>query len=276
MITPIQPKITTVNPKAAFQSRLQSPKFAAPKADSVALRFGAVKQSESSSAEKSFLNAAKNGNVETLQALLEGPLRKQGKLDIEVYDDKEGRGALHWAVNYNYPNVAEMLIKAGININSQDYGGMTPLNLAVRQGRAEMVDRLLAAGADVNLPDGSKESPLHQAAALSNVSLEILETLLKKGANPNLKNLYGATPLYSVATWSENLDKVKVLLKAGADPMIETNEGNNALESALGFGNHGVAKLILDSEQFAHGKSDQQKFEILKTAVFKVFAGDED
>ncbi len=270
MILSLQPTQMNLSPKAAFQSRAQSPKFAAPKADILTIRFGSTPQPETPAALVArFMNAAKMGDLQTLQQMLEGPVQ-EGKLNINAYEEREGSSALHWAVQNNQPRVLEMLMTAGADLNDQNYSGLTPLNLAVKQGKEQFVGRLLAAGADTSLLDSWGQGPLHNAAALSHVNLEILEQLLNKGGNPNLQNEVGATPLCLVASLSGNVAKIEALLKAGADPMMRTYDGYSAIETALEKDNIGAVELILNSPQFTQGKSDKEQLEIFKTAVFKV------
>lgn len=50
--------------------------------------------------------------------------------------------------------------------------------------------------------------------------MEVVAMLLESGANPNIRNKQGKTPLYNHL---EYLDKIILLLKAGADPNITDN-----------------------------------------------------
>ncbi|UPT75019.1 MAG: ankyrin repeat domain-containing protein [Elusimicrobiota bacterium] len=68
-------------------------------------------------------------------------------------------------------NVAEIgrLLKAGVPVNGRlaaSDNGMTALTAAAALGRADSAKALLAAGADVNLADALGSTPLHKAAFL--------------------------------------------------------------------------------------------------------------
>jgi ankyrin repeat protein len=131
--------------------------------------------------------------------------------------------------------------KAGIDRQYQlnelvsTQGGMTPLLFAARQGYMESAQALIAAGVDVNqVSAGDKASPL--LAATLNGHFDLAKYLLDHGANPNLAEDNGATPLYAVVNceWAPKslypqprayvnqkvgyLDLMTALLDKGADP----------------------------------------------------------
>lgn len=72
-----------------------------------------------------------------------------------------------------------------------DEVGQTLLNWASAFGTQEMVEYLCSKGADVN--KGLRSSSLHYAACFGRPS--IAKILLKNGANPELRDEEGKTPL---------------------------------------------------------------------------------
>lgn len=66
------------------------------------------------------------------------------------------------------------------------------------------------------------ESALHVAAALQNNDIECAQMLLKSGAQPNVKQTDGQTPLH-IAARVGNADMIRLMLKEGADPQIKSN-----------------------------------------------------
>ncbi|MDE3154162.1 MAG: ankyrin repeat domain-containing protein, partial [Acidobacteriota bacterium] len=76
-------------------------------------------------------------------------------------------------------------------------GGLTALEFATRQGNTESVRALLAGGADLNeVNPADHTSPL--LSAIINGHFDLAEELLAKGADPNLAQANGVTPLYAV------------------------------------------------------------------------------
>jgi uncharacterized protein len=87
-------------------------------------------------------------------------------------------------------------------------------------------------------------SPIFSAARVGD--WQTVDYLLKGGTNPNIRESEtGQTPLV-VATISRNFDIVETLLKFGAKPDIADDYGKTALSWAAQNGEYDVAKLLLD------------------------------
>ncbi|XP_076629620.1 ubiquitin fusion-degradation 4-like isoform X6 [Colletes latitarsis] len=85
----------------------------------------------------------------------------------------------------------EAIDSGGIEVNFMDDVGQTLLNWASAFGTQEMVEFLCYRGADVN--KGQRSSSLHYAACFGRPA--IAKVLLKYGANPDLRDEDGKTPL---------------------------------------------------------------------------------
>jgi ankyrin repeat protein len=82
-------------------------------------------------------------------------------------------------------------------------GGLTALLYAARDGCYDCVVALLGAGADVNMPTPDGVTPL--MLALDNDHNEVAKLLLDRGANPQLWDWWGRTPLYIVIDRKETI-----------------------------------------------------------------------
>ena len=151
-------------------------------------------------------------------------------VDANVKDNL-GYTALSHAVEAMYPEVEDAILNSpGLDPNVGGLKGRPVLLAYVWRDDKERTQKLLAHGANVNLQDVDGDTPLHGAAQNGNV--EIINLLLDKGANPNTKNKLGGTPLMWAAVYG-NDDAARLLLKRGADPSLKDNDGITALGWAM-------------------------------------------
>ncbi len=189
---------------------------------------------------------------------------------------KTGFTPLMFAAQQGDEDSARILLRAGARPNdAQPKTGLTALMIASAMAQPKAVDVLLDNGANPNLADASGYTSLHRVVRDSDYGinlaakddiLTIVKSLLKHGANPNvrleqdkdkaaeeIKNgnvaiegkrtavtvdeiiLQGATPLF-LASEVNNLDVIKTLVDAGADPLIGTERGTTPLMMAAGAG----------------------------------------
>jgi ankyrin repeat protein len=95
--------------------------------------------------------------------------------------------------------VVRQLLAAGADVNVHDPGGLTALWIAASGNQAEMVKVLLAAKPDLNAADGLGRTPL-MAVVNFRQNLEALRLLLEAWANPNAMGKNGSTPLMLAAS----------------------------------------------------------------------------
>ncbi|MBQ2125793.1 MAG: ankyrin repeat domain-containing protein, partial [Spirochaetales bacterium] len=99
-------------------------------------------------------------------------------------------------------------IRTGVNVNSRNEYGVTPLMFAVEHNEdREVVKILINAGADVNAEDESNKTPLMYASEYCK-NEKIVKLLLRSRAEINARNKYGEISLmYGV--WNENSEVTK-------------------------------------------------------------------
>jgi ankyrin repeat protein len=121
----------------------------------------------------------------------------------------------------------EMLSKPGSQlINSRDItSGDTGLHIAVARSDALWVRFLLQRGADPNIRNKKGVTPLQLATALG--FTDGVEELIKRGASVNVSDQTGETPLIA-AVHARNAALVRLLLSKGADPDRNDNSGRSA------------------------------------------------
>jgi ankyrin repeat protein len=127
---------------------------------------------------------------------------------------------LHWAIEYNHPELAKGLIEGGADLNAQDKYKRTPLHLAAMEGHTELAKMLIDAGADVNAENSDKRTPLHYAAEYNHP--ELAKMLIDAGADLNAENSNKWTPLH-VAAINNRPEIANMLIEAGADVNAENS-----------------------------------------------------
>ncbi|KAG2494483.1 hypothetical protein HYH03_007252 [Edaphochlamys debaryana] len=121
------------------------------------------------------LQAAKQGDLAEMQALLQGGAR------VDAADEQDGTTPLWIASSSGHIQEVTMLLEAGASLEAATQDGTTPLHVACQNGHTEVVAALLAAGAakDRAREDGS--TPLLAASERGHVGA--VAALLAAGAD---------------------------------------------------------------------------------------------
>ena len=179
------------------------------------LKAGANPKAQRWNGETTLMIAAGAGSVEEVKLLLDAGL------DVNAQEHEKGQNALMWAAAEGHPDVVDLLIQRGANVNAASKKGFTPLIFATMKNDSASIRHLIKAGADPNyaLPDKDKTKMLAVAGAYH--STEAAMALLDGGANPNVADHSGQTPLH-MAAQAGSLDLVKKLISKGADLNAKT------------------------------------------------------
>jgi ankyrin repeat protein len=221
--------------------------------------------------ETALMMASRTGNLDAVQVLLDHGAQPNAK------DDLRGTTAAMWAAEQGHAAVIQLLAGHGADLGATSTsltpirrrglgfapltaagaqaggtpappkGGLTALLFAVREGEMDCVKFLIAvAHVDANQTSVDGSSPL--LVAVQNGYYDVASFLLDHGANPNLANSKGWTPLY-LAVKNRNpettalpapstdgvLAMIKTLLDHGANPNLqikadtEVHQGMTAL-----------------------------------------------
>jgi len=154
-----------------------------------------------------------------------------------------GVKSIHKTVLKGDIEAVEEMINSGVDINQPDKKGIFPLGIALREGYTSIVDLLLKSGAVVNPETQISGSYLHGLCAQQWQVAEMARSLIKYGAEIDLKDKNGATPLF-FAVMEGKTELAKVLIDAGANINTTDNFGAGLLAVALAKGHWEMAEFL--------------------------------
>lgn len=203
-------------------------------------------------------------DVNARSGTAEAPGKIQGISSKRV----SGLTPLLYAAREGSLDAIRLLIDRGANVDLADPDGVSPQLYALMNGHYDAALLLLEKGASPNLVDRTGRGPLFVAVDMhslefrynrpdpeltdTHTSLDVIKTLLAKGANVNqvltdkiIPPKYfatgnrilteGSTPFLKAATTSD-LEVMKLLHAHGADVRVTNSTGTNALHAAAGVG----------------------------------------
>lgn len=145
---------------------------------------------------------------------------------------QEGFTPLLTAVALNHAKVVKRLLALGADPNARDLWQRHSLFIAAELGHLEIARLLIDAGADVEKAPTSglnNETILHRVGGKN--SPEMLKILHAAGADMNVTNANGRTPLYFTIS-QHDLLQAEALLDLGADPNIHDRQGLRPIDFA--------------------------------------------
>ena len=192
--------------------------------------------------------------------------------------------ALMFAAREGDLESARALVAAGADVNAAGGDGKDALGLAIFNGNYDVASFLVDSKSNVNHPDAQGFTPLFWAVDRRNMEtapnfpwmvtadpLPLIHKLLDAGADPNAivnntprARMRAGSPRIVFATalmraaFSADLEVAQLLLEFGADPTIESKDGETMIEAAAGLG------FI---QGYSKGRSLAERLDVVKLFV---------
>ena len=176
---------------------------------------------------------------------------------------------LNSAVKRGNIKVVRSSINDGADVNNKDKNNWTPLHFASKRGYVKIVKILIDAGANLSLSnqiskttgnDQKGSNPINLAIQYNHNETakllinEMSQFIIDTGNNVNSKDKNDWTPLHLMAMFSDDMEKVKALIDAGADVDAMTNEGSTPLHMVSDVG---IAQLLIDAGADVNAMSNE-------------------
>ncbi|KAK7792923.1 hypothetical protein R5R35_008000 [Gryllus longicercus] len=154
---------------------------------------GRVEPPEVENAAEVLLQAARDGDITRLEALLD-----EGRCEVNAPCGVSGGTVAHWAALRGRADLLRLLLRRGADVRRRDAARWTPLHAAAFGRSARCVELLVAAGAEVEGADRDGWTALHLAAVRG--AAGATRALLAAGACASARDRDGRTPAQLAAS----------------------------------------------------------------------------
>lgn len=186
--------------------------------------------------------ACKRGNVEIVEYLVHvcaADMEQRGV--YEVPDDRSVHTVtpLWCAAVAGRPEVVRALADAGADLNAPSDSGSTPVRSACFMTHVDVVRLLVRRGADLRRPNHNGGTCLINSVQ----SARLCAYLLDHGADVNARDTQLKTVLH-YAIQEHRADTARLLLERGADPLLTSRAGDDALRTACLKGAAQIVRML--------------------------------
>lgn len=144
--------------------------------------------------------------------------------------------SIHEAVQKGDIKTVKKLLEDNPQLVNKENDSRTPLHIAAMQGKKEIAELIIKKGADVNIKDKNGITPLMYASVPGN-NQDIVDLLLSNGAE---------ITIFEAITLGKK-DLIKSLLSKGTDINIENNMGLTPLYVSIVSRKREIAELLIDN-----------------------------
>jgi len=121
--------------------------------------------------------------------------------------DEYGFTIVHAVASTDNEEIAKLILSYKIDVNSKNEDGITPIHNVMYPNIAQI---LIDSGANINITDNGGNTPLHIQASDGEERNDVIEVLLKSGADKKILNKQGERA-YDIAIIREEEDNASIL-----------------------------------------------------------------
>ncbi|CAG8976382.1 hypothetical protein HYALB_00006155 [Hymenoscyphus albidus] len=178
----------------------------------------------------------------------------QNQIDTQ---DALGQTPLLRAISYGDLSMVECLLDHGADTGCMNEDGENAISMSASKGFEDIFAALVKKGANPQLRDKESKCPLMLAAKYGNLTM--IKTLIEKyGFDPQSKSADGSTPLYEAVAVGAPEEVIELLLKYKASPDAESEDGFTPLTVAALLGNQRTTELLMSASKY--GLSYRNKY----------------
>ena len=160
--------------------------------------------------------------------------------DVNAKADSKWTALIYAAWN-DSPQLAALLIDRGVNVNAQSKNGWVALHMAVQ--KPHIIRLLLENGANTEIKNQHGRTPLNWTAYTG--TYEAVRELVAGGADVSSKNNDdGWAPLHYTARSNLSAKTMELLIANGADVNATTNDGETPLDIARRYGKSAIIAIL--------------------------------
>ena len=146
-------------------------------------------------------------------------------------------------IEYGKLDGVKHIISNNYDVNNIEWG-RRPITTACAYMRHDIIKFLIEAGSDVNLEDGCGTCPLYIACSQHGLSVDTLSLLISSGTDVNvICGMYSFSPIMTACKHC-SVEVVEYLIKMGADINHKNHFGNSSLNIAMIFGRDKLAAKL--------------------------------
>jgi ankyrin repeat protein len=167
-----------------------------------------------------------------------------------------GQTPLFMAAKSNSPSTLRIFIENNANLNARDSQGNSVLHAAVRWNAIVSISFLISSGMDINAHSLNGNTPLHDSVILN--LPEIQSLLIKQGTNLESRNIDGNTPLMEAIRCGLTAS-IERLAANGADTSARNARGDTPLHIAVAMERIDIVNMLLKNGVSIHARNTRNR-----------------